>query len=288
MASPKELNQFYKNLYGKEFPQSSLARWVKEGKIKVTIIPKEQRVGSQKYDYDLDNFKQLITSESYIKKLNAPKKNPKDFIGKTSGDLLITGIVPREEYTSNYKGTMMYCTCQRCGRKNIQIRFSYLSGNDSYQRVNCGCARKIDSFLATSISPDIDKEYLLTFEDFDKFLFVHKAIRNTIQISDIDSEEYKKTVEYFYDQEQFNKVYTFWKKHEKDNTYYDWSKPSLDHIIPKSKGGTSTKGNLQFLTVFENLSKRDMTMSEWNNFKKQTHTTSDYFIENIMNGGDAQ
>lgn len=26
-----------------------------------------------------------------------------------------------------------------------------------------------------------------------------------------------------------------------------------------------------------------MTMEEWNNFKKDTNTTSDYFIENILN-----
>jgi len=29
-----------------------------------------------------------------------------------------------------------------------------------------------------------------------------------------------------------------------------------------------------------------MTMEEWNIFKKETHTVSDYFIENILNKGD--
>lgn len=29
-----------------------------------------------------------------------------------------------------------------------------------------------------------------------------------------------------------------------------------------------------------------MTMEEWNNFKKETNTCSDYFIESIMKGGD--
>lgn len=69
---------------------------------------------------------------------------------------------------------------------------------------------------------------------------------------------------------------------ERGKTFYDLAKPSLDHIIPKSRGGTNTKENYQFLTVFENLSKRDMTKEGWNNFKEKTHTYSDYFIESIM------
>lgn len=57
----------------------------------------------------------------------------------------------------------------------------------------------------------------------------------------------------------------------------------MDHIIPKSKGGSDEDiSNFQFLTVFENLAKRDMTQVEWNEFKQKTHTSSDYFIENIL------
>ena len=63
---------------------------------------------------------------------------------------------------------------------------------------------------------------------------------------------------------------------------YDYAKPSLDHIIPKSKGGQNHYTNFQILTVYENLSKRDMTQDEWEEFKKQTNTTSDYFVENIL------
>jgi hypothetical protein len=49
-----------------------------------------------------------------------------------------------------------------------------------------------------------------------------------------------------------------------------------------SRGGTSKLSNLQILTVFENLAKRDMTMEEWNIFKEKTNTHSNYFIEEVM------
>ena len=42
-------------------------------------------------------------------------------------------------------------------------------------------------------------------------------------------------------------IYDFWqvkKDKDKDKTFYDWAKPSLDHIIPKSRGGTSEANNL--------------------------------------------
>lgn len=65
---------------------------------------------------------------------------------------------------------------------------------------------------------------------------------------------------------------------EKDTTFYDWYKPSLDHIVPKSRGGDNSLDNLQYLTVFENLSKRDMTMIEWEEFKQKTNTKSELFL----------
>ena len=93
----------------------------------------------------------------------------------------------------------------------------------------------------------------------------------------------KDYIDYFYNDPQFNAIYNFWLSHKLENeTFYDWAKPSLDHIIPSSKGGTNTLDNFQFLTTFENLAKRDMTMTEWENFKQKTNTTSSYFIENIM------
>ena len=81
-------------------------------------------------------------------------------------------------------------------------------------------------------------------------------------------------------------MYEFWQHQPRGSTFYDLAKPSIDHIIPKSRGGTNDLNNIQFLTVFENLAKRDMTMQEWEEFKLKTNTHSQYFIEEIMKGGD--
>ena len=179
----------------------------------------------------------------------------------------------------------MYCNCLACGKENIQVRFTYLSDNGNYDQLSCGCGRKRRAFLA-STREDIEEDFLLEFEDFEKFLFVHKSlthITDNYYGMDCDTQEYKEAVKKLYLDEQFNAVYNFWISNQnRGKTFYDLAKPSIDHITPLSRGGTSHIDNLQILTVFENLAKRDMTQKEWEEFKQITNTTSNYFIENIF------
>ena len=201
-----------------------------------------------------------------------------DITGQRFGRLVAVELIPKEERTWSNKERAWRCKCD-CGNEVI-VRQRSLRGARMTQ--SCGCVRKIEAFLATNGVKGLDREYLETFSDFDKFLFLHKAIRSTIGIELMSLEEYKDYINYFYNDFQFNAVYNFWKKQERVNTFYDWAKPSLDHIIPWSRGGRHNKENLHFLTVFENLAKRDMTMEEWTEFKQTTTTMSDYFIEQIL------
>lgn len=201
-----------------------------------------------------------------------------DITGQRFGKLVAIELIPKEERTWSNKERAWRCKCD-CGNEVI-VRQRSLRGARMTQ--SCGCVRKLEAFLATNGVKGLDREYLESFNDFDKFLFLHKAIRSTIGIELMSLEEYKDYINYFYNDFQFNAVYGFWKKQERANTFYDWAKPSLDHIVPWSRGGKHNKENLHFLTVFENLAKRDMTMEEWNEFKQTTATMSNYFIEQIL------
>ena len=205
-----------------------------------------------------------------------------DITGQRFARLTAIKLIPKEERTWSNKERAWLCKCD-CGNEIIVRQRSLRSAR---MTKSCGCLRKIDAFLATTTVKDLTEEYLLKFNDFDKFLFIHRSITHTINLINIDISNYKEYIEYFYYQNQFNKLYSFWKKQERLNVFYDWAKPSIDHIIPKAKGGTNELNNLQFLTTFENLSKRDMTMEEWNNFKKITNTHSNYFIEEVMSNDD--
>jgi predicted site-specific integrase-resolvase len=59
MATSKELNEAYKEIYNKDFPQPTLSRWVKEGKIKVN------KKNSRVFDYNLEDFLRIIKSKEY-------------------------------------------------------------------------------------------------------------------------------------------------------------------------------------------------------------------------------
>ena len=279
MSTYQELNQFFKEKTGNELQRATLTRWVQEGRVKA------EKLNNGRYNYNLESLNNILESEDFQKKSKASKEKPCNYIGKQVGYLLIKGIVPAKERKEEYKGTLMYCDCLKCGQKDIQVRFTYLTENGNYTQQTCGCGRKERAFLASS-REGITQSFLDKFSNnFEKFLILHKILTHTTDkyYTNCDIKEYEKAIEYFYNDKQFNAVYDFWLKHKNENnTFYDWAKPSLDHITPRSKGGTNNLNNLQILTVFENLSKRDLTYNEWKQFKEKTNTKSDYFIENIL------
>ena len=203
------------------------------------------------------------------------KKNI-DYSGKKVGRLLIIGPVPTnlKKYKSNTKE--WYCKCD-CGNE-LQLETRMISGNGKYTQQSCGCLRAQAHLVSTSKIENLTLSFIESFEDFEKYQFLHKSYVRA-NIKDFRWKPYEKFIKKFYEDDQFNKIYNNWSKSKNDKTYYDWYKPSLDHMVPRSRGGsTEDIDNLQFLTLFENLAKRDMTESEWDTFKRETNTNSDLFI----------
>jgi len=112
--------------------------------------------------------------------------------------------------------------------------------------------------MASHIRFDVSKEWLMQFDDFDKLKLLNDAITNRDNRYNENTEWYKSYINTFYHCKQFLKIYDNW-INKKDK----YLKPSIDHIIPRSMGGTNEIENLQFLTWFENRCKNNMTPTEW-------------------------
>lgn len=107
----------------------------------------------------------------------------------------------------------MYCTCLRCGKEKVQVRFSYLTPNGNYSQQTCGCGRKERAFLASSRN-DITPEFLKQYNNnFEHFLFLHKLLTSATDKYYINCpiEEYEQAIKKLDNDKQFNAVYNFWK-----------------------------------------------------------------------------
>lgn len=105
--------------------------------------------------------------------------------------------------------------------------------------------------------------------DIEKLKILNKCIRS--RDVNFDTDDYMEYIDFFYYDYNFNKIYNKWK----ESDYDIFKKPSLDHILPKKRGGSDSLDNLQFLTWFENKCKGNLTMNEWNKMK---NNINEYFI----------
>lgn len=138
------------------------------------------------------------------------------------------------------------------------------------KKFNCDIERNYNN-MVTHLRFDVSVELLMKFNDFDKLKLLNNVITNRSCRWDVSSGWYRSYIERFYDDDQFNRIYEIWISSGKEK----YKKPSLDHIVPKSKGGTNDIENLQFLSWFENRCKNDMSQDEWDVLKSNIE---EYFV----------
>ncbi len=111
------------------------------------------------------------------------------------------------------------------------------------------------------------------FENFSKFMYLARVTKKYKEINK-DKFIYLSFIKFFYYDTNFNNIYDRWLENNKNK----WYAPSLDHIIPISKGGLTNMDNLRFITWFENKAKSDMHLMEWEKFKIKFNIKSNLFI----------
>ena len=152
--------------------------------------------------------------------------------------------------------------------KNIQTRKpKNLIGVKKFECDN----ERLYNNMATHLRFNVSYEWLMQFKDFKKLQLLNKCITDRSGRWDVDTKWYKDYLIKFYDDIQFNRIYEIWV----DSKFEPYKRPSLDHIVPKAKGGTNDLENLQFLSWFENRCKNDMTQLEWDEIKKNINK---YFV----------
>ena len=111
----------------------------------------------------------------------------KDLTGQRFGRWLVL----REAGVDKYGKVQWLCKCD-CGNECIVRQRNLLGARVTK---SCGCLRKIDAFLATNGVKTLTEGYLCSFDDFDKFLFIHRSLIRTVNLSNIDINKYTDYIE---------------------------------------------------------------------------------------------
>lgn len=140
--------------------------------------------------------------------------------------------------------------------------------NSAKYRNRKSVIRNMVSHLRYSVTDD----WVDSFHNLEKVKYLNKMIHRERDSKGFTSELYKRYVEKFYYDKDFNYLFDNWVA-----SGDRWIKPSLDHIVPRSKGCSITDiDNLRFISNFENRAKVDMDECYWNDMKNRIESYLNY------------
>lgn len=113
--------------------------------------------------------------------------------------------------------------------------------------------------MAAHLHRNVSLEFLLSFEDIDKLKCLTSIINKDRVSQNFNDEQYKEFLKHFYYDNTFNRTYDNWINENKKQ----FAKPSLDHIVPLSKGGTWELSNLCIIPWCINRAKYNFMPDEW-------------------------
>lgn len=119
--------------------------------------------------------------------------------------------------------------------------------------------------MAAHLHRNVSIEWLKSFEDIEKLKCINSLMFKDRVRDNFTDEEYVKFVEYFYYEDGFNITYNNWLNENK----VSFAKPSLDHKVPLSKGGTWELSNLQIIPWCVNRAKFNYMPDEWEYIRKK-------------------
>jgi len=152
-------------------------------------------------------------------------------------------------------------------KKNISMA---CKGRKSWSKGKKMSKESLYKNMASHLRFNVDANWLSKFDDVEKLKFLNKCITDRAGRFAVDDDWYRRYIPKFYYDLQFNNIYKKWLG---SNDKY--LRLTIDHIVPKSKGGNNNIDNLQFLSWFENRAKNDMSQNEWDILKNRI---GDYFV----------
>lgn len=114
--------------------------------------------------------------------------------------------------------------------------------------------------------PGFDEKYIRSFNDIKKFALLRSMMIHHLPQEFYTEQWLKGFMNKFYYDNKFNKYYNDWLNIENRAEY---AKPSIDHIIPLSKGGTWNLDNLRIIPWCVNRAKYNFMPDEWEEIKNK-------------------